>query len=338
MLLYSELRGMGKSITIGSYSFGEVDKIGQPSTVVYECGDVVVKSVTGVTTADAVYAPEIHLCSYLDETYPGDAPHDIYAYYARDFNVSTLRGFYTWLVREHTIDTILLFDGGTDSLMAGDEAGLGDPIEDIVSVAAVNEVEEVRRKLLFSVGFGVDRFNGVSDASSLRAIAELTRSDGFLGSTSIERNSDAFKFYESAVDHIHQRQRFQSAVAGFIISSVRGHYGGDEIPEALSRKLTDRDQFFVWPLMSMMFAFDVESVAKRSRIVGWLADAKTQIDSYKAISAGRNEISRIRETEFLPHSEDMKGRFLIDFTSLKVVDKGTRNPDEDLEELNGIDD
>jgi len=148
MLLYGELIGMGKHVTIGSYSFGQVDAIGDPAPVVFADGDAVAKLVSAKSTADPVYAPEIHLCSYLDERLPRRAPHSIYAYYARDFNVRTLSAFYASLVDRHTIDTVILVDGGTDSLMVGDEEGIGDPIEDITSVAAVASLNGVRNRWL----------------------------------------------------------------------------------------------------------------------------------------------------------------------------------------------
>ena len=83
---------------------------------------------------------------------------------------------YSQLVREHRVDAILVLDGGSDSLMAGDEEGLGDPVEDAVSLAAVAALDEPRLALraLIVIGLGADRFNDVSDAASLRAIAELT--------------------------------------------------------------------------------------------------------------------------------------------------------------------
>ena len=128
---------------------------------------------------------------YLDEKYPEDAPHAVYAYYARAFAVPTLRALYAELCAKHAVDLIVVIDGGSDSLMIGDEAGLGDPIEDCVSVTAARLLAEdpqccVRDAVLISVGLGCDRFNDVSDAASLRAIAEITQLGGFLGSISLE--------------------------------------------------------------------------------------------------------------------------------------------------------
>ena len=45
------------------------------------------------------------------------------------------RKAYQTIVDQHKIDTIILVDGGTDSLMTGNESGLGTPTEgNIVSI------------------------------------------------------------------------------------------------------------------------------------------------------------------------------------------------------------
>lgn len=127
--------------------------------------------------------------------------------------------------------------------------------------------------------------------------------------------------------------RARSAATGFIISAVEGFWGGDTVPPALDRKLTSEDRFFVWPLMATIFAFDVDAVARRSRLVEWLANAETQVEAYQAISAGRRALAdSIRPAEELPSSAAMAGQFGVDFTNLEVIDRGEQ-PEAELEEL-----
>jgi Protein of unknown function (DUF1152) len=186
LALYPELVRLGKAVVLGSYSFGDPRRIGGDAPVVFEEAGAVVKRVTAASVPDPYYGPEVHACSFLDGRYPGSSPHSAYAYYARAFTVPLLRRLYGQLVREHAVDAAVLVDGGSDSLMAGDEEGLGDPIEDAVSVAAVASLGGLRLKALISVGLGADRYNQVSDAASLRAVAELTRAGGFLGALGLE--------------------------------------------------------------------------------------------------------------------------------------------------------
>jgi hypothetical protein len=64
----------------------------------------------------------------------------IYACNAREFTVPLLVDLYNFIIQQHDVDAVVIFDGGSDSLMRGDEEGLGDPIEDCVSLTAVSKL------------------------------------------------------------------------------------------------------------------------------------------------------------------------------------------------------
>src|SRR5262249_27346486 len=128
------------------------------------------------------YFPERYLAEFLAAR---DEPSTVYA--LEKVGVVPLRAAYTHLVEHLSIDAILLVDGGSDILMRGDESGLGTPAEDMASLAAVARVD-VPVRLVACVGFGVDAFHGVCNAHYLEAVAELTRSGGFLGAASLLAN------------------------------------------------------------------------------------------------------------------------------------------------------
>jgi len=319
MTLYPELRRLNKEVIIVSFSFGAVSAISGVAPVVWEKDGVMVKLVTSKSTPDSCYGPEVHMASYLDSQHPETAPHKIYACNAREFTVPLLHLFYSSLVKEHNIDAIVIFDGGSDSLMKGDEEGLGDPIEDCVSITAVSQLEGLKCKILISAGFGSDRFNHVSDASSLRAVAELTSMGGFQGSISLEPTSPGFKNYCGCVKHIYERQSFRSVLTGLIIASGNGNFGFD-IPKTgkdkisvdveLEKRVRPGDAF-VWPLMSMLFAFDVDVVVKRSWISEWIKQEKTVYGCYAALKAGRKKLQEeklLRGVENLPSHEQMRSK------------------------------
>jgi hypothetical protein len=73
---------------------------------------------------------------------------------------------YQHLVDQHRVDTMILIDGSTNSLMRSDEASLGTP-KDAVRLAAVEQFQGVSQKLLICLGFGVDPFHGVAHAPYL---------------------------------------------------------------------------------------------------------------------------------------------------------------------------
>ena len=306
LTLYPELRRLGKSVVIGSYSFGDPNEITNATNVFYESG-ALARRVTADSIPDADYGPEVHVCSFLDLRYSASAPHFVHAYYARAFTVPLLTRFYRQLVEAHSVDAIVLVDGGSDSIMAGDEEGLGDPIEDAVSVTTVASLEELKARVLITIGLGTDRFNHVSDVASLRAIAELTRLGGFLGSLSLEPQAEGSRFYRDCLEHIYQRQGFRSVLAGTIASAVEGWFGRDEVPPVLQERVRP-GQLFLWPLMAMLWGFDVETVASRSLIATWIRECRSVPDCYTAFYAGRRQLgARLRDVENFPRHEEMRG-------------------------------
>jgi len=309
MLLVPDLVALGKRIVIGSYSFGEPRRLGGAAPIVFDDNGVIARRVSARSTGDGYYAPEIHVASFLDERFPQRAPHEVYAYYARDFTVPLLTRWYRQLIDEHTIDAVVIVDGGSDSLMRGDEEGLGDPIEDCVSVTTVAALTEPTGvdTLLLTIGLGADRFNQVSDAASLRAIAELTAAGGFLGALALPPESGAFRFYRDCLDHLDARQEFRSVMAGAVVSSGEGHFGRDGVPHRLAGRVRP-GQIYLWPLMPMLWGFEPAHVARRSLMAGWIRDCETVEACHAAVTAGRAQLAaQVRTVEDLPRHAEMCG-------------------------------
>ena len=73
---------------------------------------MLVKLVTAKSTGATNYHPEIGFVRFLDKEYPADAPHSIYASYARSWTIKKLHEFLTHVVKRHSIDAVIAFDGG----------------------------------------------------------------------------------------------------------------------------------------------------------------------------------------------------------------------------------
>jgi hypothetical protein len=307
MNLYKELRdNSGKNIVIG-YSFNSPDCI-SGGEIVFQRGAVGVCKVNGSCSSSQDYQPEISLCRYLDQEYPADAPHFIYAYYARDFGIPLLRELYEFICDTQSIDAIVCMDGGSDSLMVGDEDGLGDPIEDAVSVGAISSLtcESVTQRYLLVIGLGADRFNDVSDASSLRAIAELTAAGAFRGAVCMEPDSEGFMFYKHALQFIYAHQSFQSVLSSSIVCSVEGAFGADVVPEfAAQSQRVKPGEMFLWPISGIIWAFDIAKVYERSKLIPCIEKCSTQRQCYIELDKLRTrEGLHVRGVEQLPRHED----------------------------------
>ncbi|MEU5950295.1 DUF1152 domain-containing protein [Micromonospora sp. NPDC047465] len=112
--------------------------------------------------------------------------------------VQPLRAAYRYLVEQLNIDAVVLVDGGTDVLLRGDETDLGTPVEDISSLAAVAALD-VPVKLVTSLGFGIDAYDGVNHVQVLENLAALDRDGGYLGALSIPGSSPEAALYRDAV-------------------------------------------------------------------------------------------------------------------------------------------
>lgn len=154
-----------------------------------------------------------------------------------------------------------------------------------------------------SIGFGSDRFNDVSDASSMRAVAELTALGGFTGCFSF--NEVGFAAYQALVTHIYDNQTFRSVLTGLILSAGKGEFGF-VLPANCEGRVTRLGQAYVWPLMAMAWTFDVDTVAQRSLIVSWIKDAPSVLACHRALEQGRKTVP-IRDEENTPLHSDMVG-------------------------------
>ena len=167
--LYFALRAAGKTVHLANLSFSTIY-----ASTGRRIGEATVE-VRADTKAHLRYFPELHLTQWFARR-----GEDVPVYCFDNVGVRPLTAGYRELVERLEVDAVILADGGTDSLMRGDEAGLGTPEEDIASIAAAQSLP-VATKILACLGFGVDAFHGVCHAQFLEAVAAITKGGGFLG-------------------------------------------------------------------------------------------------------------------------------------------------------------
>ncbi len=175
-------------------------------------------------------------------------------------------------------------DGGSDSLMRGDEAGFGTPGEDMASIAAVHQVD-VSRKFLVSLGFGVDWYHGVCHSQVLEAVAELTREGAFLGSISLLNTMPSVAKYIDACTVVRRAmsEEHASIVCSSILSALEGRFGAYH-----STRLTGGNSLWINPLMTFYWCFELSAVAKR---VFYMEDI-LKTDNYDDVDSGNRVVSR----------------------------------------------
>ena len=137
-------------------------------------------------------------------------------------------------------------------------------------------------------------------------MAELTRAGGFLGAVSLEPSAAGSVFYRGCLEHIYQRQRFRSVLAGTIDSAIQGWFGREAVPPVLEQRVRPGELFF-WPLMAVLWGFDVEAVARRSLIASWIRSCRSVPDCHAELHQGRKSLgAKLRGVENIPRHEEMR--------------------------------
>lgn len=245
--IYFALRDKRVSVHLANLSFSRLDIVDGPRL------SASVVEVFPESSGPSSYFPEKHLASWLRAQ--GEEPR-VFAF--EKTGVTQLRSAYRAVVEQLDIDTLLLVDGGSDSLMRGDEADLGTPSEDMASIAAADDVN-VPNKVLVSIGFGVDAFHGVCHAHALETVAQLTRDGGYLGAFSLLPQMREFVLYKSAIEAVHAMMPdHPSIVNASIVSAVEGDFG-----DVHRTQRTRGSKLWINPLMGIYFAFDLCAVARR---------------------------------------------------------------------------
>jgi hypothetical protein len=271
--LYFGLRAAGVEAHLASLSFSRLGTTNAPRLTpeLFE--------VTADTKGSYGYFPEQHLARWFR-----DRGEEVPIYCFEQTGVRPLAESYRVLVERLGVDTVLLVDGGTDSLMRGDEAGLGTPQEDIASILAVDELD-VPTKVLVCLGFGIDAFHGVCHAQFLESVAALTREDAFLGAWTLTREMPEIRLFQEASAAVLDAMRhFPSVVTASILSAIDGHFGNYHATER-----TRNSTLFINALMTLYWCFRLGPVARRILY----RDAVRDTTSYFELCA---RILRFRET------------------------------------------
>ncbi|MEO5930370.1 MAG: DUF1152 domain-containing protein, partial [Candidatus Kapaibacterium sp.] len=269
--LYFALQNAGKQVHLANLSFSDLASSSArwPAPGVAE--------VTAATSGDERYFPELHLARWL---HLQGEPAPVYA--LEKGGALPLRDAYDYLARSLDIDLIVLVDGGTDSLMRGDEPGLGTPVEDMASIAAADLLDGPET-LLICLGFGVDRFHGVRHAYVLEGIAELIRADGFLGAWTLTKEMPEVGRYRDAVEYLNRSMSgYPGIVSASILAAIAGEFGDHH---ATTR--THGTEQFINSLMSLYWCFRLPAVARRILFIDELRRTTTATDVERVIEIFR---------------------------------------------------
>ena len=282
--VYVRLKSLGKQVFLANLSFTALESTDAKKLT------PALYAVTSTTCGSDLYFPESSLAKFLSGH--GD---DVTIYAFAKSGVAAIREGYQHLVQTLNLDAIVLADGGTDILLRGDEASLGTPAEDMMSLAAVAGID-VPTRVVICVGFGVDTYHGVCHANWLENVAAITKAGGFLGATALLQSMPEVQLYAEAVRESESRHRQrESIVNGSIVSAIEGCFG-----DYHRTQRTQSSELFISPLMSILWAFDLMTVARRNLYLDRLENTRSGWDLLMAIEEFRASIPS-RRIQSIPY-------------------------------------
>lgn len=281
--LYLYLRRQGKNVVLANLAFTRL-ALTESEEVSPGAFRVTLQS------QDLPYFPEKYILEWLARQEEMPAMYG----FSNSLGVAPLQQAYEWIIGEHQIDTLLLVDGGTDSLMSGNEQGVATIVEDACSIIASSQVG-ISKSWLMATAFGVDEHHGLDHYACLENIASLTRSGAFRGAVSLTKEMEYGQQFLELIDYLNQRSSDDriSIVANSIASALRGEYG-----DYHTSSRTQGSEQFINPFMSLLWFFDLHEVASRIIFRERVAKSQTmhevaqgyQLEHHMAIRRPRKKI------------------------------------------------
>lgn len=263
----------GRDVVLANFSF----------TNLWMCGGERITPITWRVdrqSAELPHFPERWLAEWL-ATLGLRAP--IYAF--AKAGVKPLSAAYRSIMDRHEIDLVLLVDGGTDSIIFGDEPGVGTIVEDAVSLVAGSDAAG-DRAILASIGFGVDHHHGVSHHAFLENVAHLMRDAAFLGVLSLTPGTAGAEAFLGLVEHANRRQpQHQSIVCNSIAAALRGEFG-----DYHATNRTSGSELFINPLMVQYWTFEAPRVVQRVIYAAALRETERLEDARAVIESARETL------------------------------------------------
>lgn len=175
------------------------------------------------------YFPEYLLANSLKQSVYAICNYDTVRYIVK---------FYNKLLEIYNrVECIYLVDGGCDVLLTGNETGLATPVEDMMHLKALQQIDKIPNKFVCAIGMNVDCGHGVIEDELVQRLETMRFCDIILEETILDLVNPETKFYYYIVMNCKPEN---SIVQGLIIMSLEGNYGYN-IPKILASRMISNE-------------------------------------------------------------------------------------------------
>ncbi len=236
------------------------------------------------------YFPELYVAKWWHEE-TGE-PTSIWCF--SPAGVRPIAAGYKYLQKELALDVVIGIDGGVDGLFIGNEYNTATSVMDSVSTIAAWQLESCE-KIFVSTAFGTEGYGyEVRHADVLRRIADLIKSDGFLGVCACLKKSHYGSAFLRALHTVHgSMDRLQhSIIASSIEAAMNGTFG-----ETILTPRTETAPVWVSPLTLLYWFFDLNKVATSKPYYRDVLKSETVMQVSDIIEAWRREVGALPRTD-----------------------------------------
>lgn len=276
--LYFGLKSKGIDVHLAnlSFSFGHGDITGR-----YLTTDLV--EVTARSNGNEYYFPEGYLSRWFARK-----REDKSVYCFRPVGPQKLLTSYRVLQKLLNFDTVVLVDGGIDSILKGDEKRIGTPVEDMSSISAISQLE-VERKFVACLGFGAE--TDVSHAHALETISNLIEGNAYLGALALTTEMPEVKRFMEAVHFVFGEMRgYESVICSSVVSALEGKHGDHH-----RTRRTLGSKLWINPLMQVYWFFRLDGIVRNVPYLPLITSADT-LDQVRAVIKQHRDSIALRST------------------------------------------
>lgn len=274
--IFFTLKEMGKNVHLANYSFSDATLAAMFTDIQEEIPDILV-ACKGEMKRDMYYYTEGYLTDWLSK----ETDVDPTVWMFPNLGVGQLKQAYQRLHEILQFDTLILVDGGVDSLARGDEQGPGSMLEDSITLVATADLD-IPRKILACIGFGTEVEEHLDHYAALENISGIAKDGGFYGSCSLTKDMPVFDKYEAACRHAWDGEnRSKSHISTRIIPAVHGEFGNYHMYD--DKESHRRTRVFISALMSVYWFFDANVVTARNLTFDAIKNTLTKDDSRRAL-------------------------------------------------------
>ena len=261
---WAKLRTTAKSVTLLNLTFTQLQVL---KATAEEVGPAVFKvhPTVKIPTIGDTYYPEALLAKEIGVP--------VYAL-AKSVTIETLTKSYELLIAKefpdqtkNKPDTLILFDGGCDAFLTGEETGLATPVEDMMHIKSVLSLD-IPTKRLLAIGANVDCGHGVVQEELDRRLADTAASGTMLFSQLLSLPSADGKkedTYGAQLYHdvVMKCDPVRTIVQSLVCAALEGHRGL-YTPKHLVRRIRE-NMVPITDQTCTLFGFDLEKVAAEVR-------------------------------------------------------------------------